>query len=195
MIAVRIGPDLRMAVVGAPSYFATTAAAEEAAGPDGARLHQHPPADLWRTLRLGIREARPRAEGAGRRAAGVQQHRAETERGAGRARPRLSARGSGAGRTSPTDGSSACSTTGARRFRAITSTTRAAANPRRPSPCWSMRCATAADGQPLERAVQAGRNSPSSRCHRMRQQLAGHTSEDTDGLFPTLHLSVRRTRL
>ena len=34
MIAVRIGPDLRMAVVGAPSYFAEPVRAEEAAGPD-----------------------------------------------------------------------------------------------------------------------------------------------------------------
>jgi DNA-binding transcriptional LysR family regulator len=32
MIAVRIGPDMRMAVVGAPSYFRKTPAADEAAG-------------------------------------------------------------------------------------------------------------------------------------------------------------------
>jgi hypothetical protein len=31
---------------------------------------------------------------------------------------------------------------GVRRFQAITSITRAAGNPRRHSPCWSMRCAT-----------------------------------------------------
>ncbi len=145
MIAVRIGPDMRMAVVGAPSYFAERPRAEDAAGPDGARLHQHAPADLWRTLRLGVREGRARAEGARRRAAGVQQHRPETERGAGRARPGVPARGSGADRISPTDGSSGCSPTGARPFRATTSTIRAAGNPRRPSPCWSMRCAIADD--------------------------------------------------
>ena len=40
MIAVRIGPDLRMAVVGAPSYFKEQTRAEEAAGPDRAQLHQ-----------------------------------------------------------------------------------------------------------------------------------------------------------
>ncbi len=34
MIAVRIGPDMRMAVVGAPSYFQESIRAEEAAGPD-----------------------------------------------------------------------------------------------------------------------------------------------------------------
>ncbi len=40
MIAVRIGPDMRMAVVGAPSYFRKRSRAEEAAGPDRAQLHQ-----------------------------------------------------------------------------------------------------------------------------------------------------------
>ena len=35
MIAVRIGPDLRMAVVGAPGYFATSRQARKAAGPRG----------------------------------------------------------------------------------------------------------------------------------------------------------------
>src|SRR5258708_5840770 len=73
-----------------------TAEAEEAAGPHLPRLHQHSLADLWRALRLGIREARARAEGACRRTVGVQQHRLENESGAGRARPRLRARGPGA---------------------------------------------------------------------------------------------------
>ena len=36
MIAVRIGPDMRLAVVGAPSYFARRPRAEDAAGPDRA---------------------------------------------------------------------------------------------------------------------------------------------------------------
>ena len=57
MIAVRIGPDMRMAVVGAPSYFARTGAAEEAPGPYQPQLHQPPLADLRRPLRLGVREA------------------------------------------------------------------------------------------------------------------------------------------
>ena len=34
MIAVRIGPDMRMAVVGAPSYFAERPRPQDAAGPD-----------------------------------------------------------------------------------------------------------------------------------------------------------------
>ena len=119
---------------------------EEAAGPDGPRLHQSALADLRRTLRLGIREARARAEGAGRRAAGVQQHRPETERGTGRAAAspicrRIVVQHAPRRRTAR----SGCSTTGVRPFQAITSITRAAANPRRPSPCWSTRCATEAE--------------------------------------------------
>jgi hypothetical protein len=43
-------------------------------------------------------------------------------------------------------------------IRAITSTTRAAANPRRPSPCWSRRCATVGLRQlRLKRTQRAGR--------------------------------------
>ena len=53
MIAVRIGPDFRMAVVGAPSYFAGGRSPKTAAGPYGPRLHQSPPADLRRTLSPG----------------------------------------------------------------------------------------------------------------------------------------------
>ena len=101
MIAVRIGPDWRMAVVGAPSYFAKRTAPEDTARPHGPRLHQSALADLWRTLRLGVREARARAEGASRRAVGVQHHRLEIERGAGGARPRVPAGGCGARRISP----------------------------------------------------------------------------------------------
>src|SRR5512144_2284958 len=41
-----------------------------------------------------------------------------------------------------TRSSSGCSPIGIRPFRATTSTTRAAGNPRQPSPCWSKRCAT-----------------------------------------------------
>ena len=53
MIAVRIGPDMRMAVVGAPSYFARRPRPQDAAGPDGPQLHQPPPADLRRALSPG----------------------------------------------------------------------------------------------------------------------------------------------
>ena len=54
MIAVRIGPDLRMAVVGAPSYFRQATRAEEAARPDRPQLHQSSPALSRRPVRVGI---------------------------------------------------------------------------------------------------------------------------------------------
>src|SRR3954468_12016872 len=54
MVAVRIGPDMRMAVVGAPSYFAMHPRPRGAAGPDGARLHQSAPAHLRQPLCLGV---------------------------------------------------------------------------------------------------------------------------------------------
>src|SRR2546425_3594994 len=97
MIAVRIGPDFRMAVVGAPSYFTRRFKAEEAAGPHGPRLHQSPLAHVRRTLRVGVREERARAEGACRRAARVQRQRPDAQGGIGRVRPGLPAGGPGAG--------------------------------------------------------------------------------------------------
>ena len=47
MIAARIGPDMRMAVVGAPSYFRKRPE-PSAAGPDRAQLHQLAAAFAWR---------------------------------------------------------------------------------------------------------------------------------------------------
>ena len=55
MIAVRIGPDFRVAVVGAPAYF------EQRPKPRSPQdLTDHDcivpaPADAWRTVRLGVR--------------------------------------------------------------------------------------------------------------------------------------------
>jgi DNA-binding transcriptional LysR family regulator len=96
MIAVRIGPDFRMAVVGAPSYFAKR---PKPKNPQDltARLHQHPTADLWQHLRLGIRKARACTEGARRRTAGLQQHHSESECGAGGIGPSPLIRRPGAG--------------------------------------------------------------------------------------------------
>ena len=54
MIAMRIGPDFRMAVVAAPSYFQGPTTAAYAAGPDRARMHQSASAHPWGLLRLGI---------------------------------------------------------------------------------------------------------------------------------------------
>jgi DNA-binding transcriptional LysR family regulator len=55
MIAVRIGPDFSMAVVGAPSYLARRPKPRETAGPDS-------PDCINLRLPMGIREARSRAE-------------------------------------------------------------------------------------------------------------------------------------
>ena len=54
MIAVRIGPDMRMAVVGAPVVFQEETSAEVAAGADRSQLHQLASAFAWRIVRLGI---------------------------------------------------------------------------------------------------------------------------------------------
>ena len=97
MIAVRIGPDFRMAGRRRAFLFRQTAEAEASAGLDRARLHQYPPADLWQHLRLGIRKARACTKGARRRTAGVQQHRSESECGAGGIGPGLLVRRPGAG--------------------------------------------------------------------------------------------------
>lgn len=93
MIAVPIGPEMRMAVVGAPAYFArrpVPLTPQELTGHSCINLR----GDLWRAVRLGVREGRARGEGARRGAAGVQQHHAAAERGAGRNGPRLCAGGS-----------------------------------------------------------------------------------------------------
>ena len=142
MIAVRIGPDMRMAVVGAPSYFAKRPpprTPQDLTAHDciNLRLPTHGGLYAWEFEKDG-RELRVRVEGQlvfnstalmlNAALAGL--------------RPGVPARGAGAERTSPTGGSSGCSPTGARPSPATTSTTRAAASPRRPSPCWSMRCAT-----------------------------------------------------
>jgi DNA-binding transcriptional LysR family regulator len=54
MIAVRIGPDMRMAVVGAPSYFAKRSPPKKPQGPNRPQLHQSAPANLWRVVPLGV---------------------------------------------------------------------------------------------------------------------------------------------
>ena len=125
MIAVRIGPDMRMAVVGSPSYFARhprPKTPQDLTAHDciNLRLPTYGGLYAWEFEKDG-RELKVRVEGqlvfnniapaAGRRA--------------GRARPRLPARGPGARRTSRRAGWSGCSTTGARPFPAITSTIRA----------------------------------------------------------------------
>ena len=157
MIAVRIGPDMRMAVVGAPSYFAgrpRPKTPQDLTAHDciNLRLPTHGGLYAWE-FEKGGRELRVRVEG---------------QLVFNATAPMLDAalagfglaylpEDAGAERTSPTGGSSGCSPTGARPSRATTSTTRAAASPRRPSPCWSRRCATGVEGGHPCRAGNAAR--------------------------------------
>ena len=53
MVAVRIGPDMRMAVVGAPSYFKARPQPDKTAGPDRSQLHYATSA-AWRLVCLGV---------------------------------------------------------------------------------------------------------------------------------------------
>ena len=73
MVAVRIGPDARMAVVGAPSYFASRPRPRTPEDLTSPRLHQSAHA-IRRPPDMGVREGRSGSEGAGRWAARVQQH-------------------------------------------------------------------------------------------------------------------------
>ncbi|PNS09069.1 Transcriptional regulator [Lysobacter silvestris] len=73
MIAVPIGPPERMAVVGAPAYFAQPSWTARATGPHRARLHQPAVPHPWRLVCVGVRKERPRGQRAGRGPAGLQQ--------------------------------------------------------------------------------------------------------------------------
>lgn len=82
MIAVRIAPDMRMAVVGSPAYL------QRAGTPQTPRscptsLHQSAPADTRGTLRLGICPRWPGDSGAGGGTADPQQPAAAHRRGGG----------------------------------------------------------------------------------------------------------------
>ena len=93
MVAVRIGPDARMIVVAAPSCFESPCKARDAPGSDQLPLHQSPPADLWRLLRLGVRQRRRGDQGSGRRTARLQRRPPDPGGGAGRLWPGLPAGG------------------------------------------------------------------------------------------------------
>ena len=60
MVAVRIGPDMRMAVVGRARVLQRAETSAHPAGPDRAQLHQSAAADRRWPLCLGVRERRPR---------------------------------------------------------------------------------------------------------------------------------------
>ena len=139
MIAVRIGPDWRLVVVGSPSYFARPPRAEDAAGPHRPSLHQSAAAHLWRTLRLGVREGRPELNVRVDGQLVFNSTAADPQRGARRPRPGLRAGGHGQAAHRHGESWSGCLTTGARPSQAIISITRAAAKPRPHSRCG--RCA------------------------------------------------------
>ena len=92
MIAVRIGPDKRMLVAGAPAYFARHGRPRDAARADRACLHQPAPADARRPLRLGVRAGRAAAQRPRRGAVHLQRRRPYRRRGHRRPRPLLPAR-------------------------------------------------------------------------------------------------------
>ena len=66
MIAVRIGPDIRMAVVGAPSYFADHPVPRTPRELVRPSLHQLPARQVRRALRLGLRGEGAPLRGSGR---------------------------------------------------------------------------------------------------------------------------------
>ena len=96
MIAVRIAPDMRMAVVGAPSYFRKRSEPKRPQDLIGhncinLRLPTHGGFYAWEFEKAG-RELKVRSRGA----AHIQCDSADTECRAGRIRPRLRTRGHGA---------------------------------------------------------------------------------------------------
>ena len=54
MIAVRIAPPMRMAVVGSSAYFKNFPKPRKPEDLDGPSLHQSPATDLWRPVRVGV---------------------------------------------------------------------------------------------------------------------------------------------
>ena len=136
MIAVRIGPDFPMAVVGAPSYFAQRVAPQtphDLTAHDCINLRLPTSGGLYS---LAVRERRARVEGAGRRESGVQLRHDDAQHGPGRTWLGPPAGGMWCVRTSQKADLSGSSPTGARPFQAITSITQAAASPFRHSSCW-----------------------------------------------------------
>jgi hypothetical protein len=144
MIAVRIGPDLRMAVVGSPSYFKTWPEPDK---PQDLiehncitlRLPTHGGLYAWE-FEKGGRDLRVRVEGQLTYNTTAQMLNAPWPDWASPMCPKARR-----GPISPGAASSGCSKTGACPIRAITSTTRAAGSRPQPSRCSSKRCAIAGD--------------------------------------------------
>ena len=122
MIAVRISADMKMAIVGAPAYFAERArpvSPQDLVAHDCINLRLPTHGALYAWARAGRDAA-----GARRRAGHVQRHLRNTRCGARGLRPPTCPPNSRR-RMSPPAASTACSPTGARRSPVITCTTRA----------------------------------------------------------------------
>ena len=96
MIAVRIAPDMRMAVVGSPSYFKNRSVPKKPQDLVDHNCIAFAPADPRRLVRLGIRERWARSQGSCRRTTCLQYHRPNAARGAGWTGTGIRARGHGA---------------------------------------------------------------------------------------------------
>jgi DNA-binding transcriptional LysR family regulator len=145
MVAVRIGPDMRSAVVGTPSYLAGRSRPKTPQDLTNhtcinLRLPTHGGLYAWE-FEKGGRELRVRVEGQLVFNGTAPMLDAALRGSAWRICRRTACR-----RTSPTRGLSACLPIGVRPTPATTCITPAAANPRRRPHCWSMRCATGGEG-------------------------------------------------
>ena len=85
MIAIRIGPDIRLAVVGAPSYFAEHGAPATPRDLAAHTMHQLPAHPHGRDLSMGVRRGRAPIPGSSVGPAYLQQFRTAVGSGAGRA--------------------------------------------------------------------------------------------------------------
>jgi DNA-binding transcriptional LysR family regulator len=143
MIAVRVGPDMRMAVVGAPSYFRKRSEPKKpqeliAHNCINLRLPSHGGLYAWE-FEKGDRELKVRVEGQMTFNSATQMLNAALAGYGSR-----TCRKASCSRTSPRGASSGCSRIGASRIRDITFSTRAAASLPRPSIWLSRRCASGA---------------------------------------------------
>ena len=145
MIAVPIGPDLRMAVVGAPSYFRTRPEPKKPQDLVEPQLHQPSSALAWWRLRVGIRESRPRAEGTGRRSDDLQRREPDVECRSGRTGSGLYSRRDGGAASRERPSQARARATGVSRIPAITCSIQAGGSLPRPSTSSSTRCAIAVD--------------------------------------------------
>ena len=165
MIAVRIGPDFRMAVVAAPAYFAKR---RNPAHPRSSPVTTASTCDFRPTVgstRGSSKGAIGRSRCAWRvSSCSTRADRFSTQHWPASASP--TCRKTLWLRMSNGDACSAYSSGGAHRSLDITCTTRTVANPRRPWLCWSMRCATGASLKISRRQGAGGITLPSDRALR-----------------------------